>query len=328
MRLRPRHWAARLRVRRVIVIAVPVRRVQADHAAQVVSPVGRHLSRRCHCHWTPRGPVPGPAAGLATALRRGVPVLMLGVLLAGSVVADHAARPGISALTPSFPSPTCSTWSRRPTSAGGTRCGCSAAVFATCVADAAAHCAPTAGGFNQGRPASALAVHDHRLDGRLHRAQRRRYAVRLQEEAASKAVAEERLRIARELHDVVAHSMSVIAVQAGYGQYVIDTQPQTPGRARRHPGHQPRGAGRDRRMLGALRQAGRADAAGLAGARPGEPGAAPPARAAGADARAADDDAAGARPGLGPGPPAVPRTGLADLDRLVSRTAARASGST
>ena len=39
--------------------------------------------------------------------------------------------------------------------------------------------------------------------------QRRLYVVRLQQQAASSAVADERLRIARELHDVVAHSMSV-----------------------------------------------------------------------------------------------------------------------
>ena len=40
-----------------------------------------------------------------------------------------------------------------------------------------------------------------------------------------RAVADERLRIAQELHDVVAHSMGVIAVQAGVGAHVIDTDP-------------------------------------------------------------------------------------------------------
>ena len=44
-------------------------------------------------------------------------------------------------------------------------------------------------------------------------------------EAAQRAVAEERLRIARELHDVVAHAMSVVAVQSGVGAHVIDTRP-------------------------------------------------------------------------------------------------------
>jgi signal transduction histidine kinase len=44
-------------------------------------------------------------------------------------------------------------------------------------------------------------------------------------EQASRAVTEERLRIARELHDVVAHSMSLIAVQAGVGAHVIRTNP-------------------------------------------------------------------------------------------------------
>ena len=96
--------------------------------------------------------------------------------------------------------------------------------------------------------------------------QRRRYAIGLQEEAASKAVAEERLRIARELHDVVAHSMSVIAVQAGYGQYVIDSQPDDARAALGAIQTTSREALDEmRRMLGALRVAAREEATAATG---------------------------------------------------------------
>ncbi len=108
--------------------------------------------------------------------------------------------------------------------------------------------------------------------------QRRAYASGLQQQAASQAVAEERLRIARELHDVVAHSMAVIAVQAGFGQYVIDSQP---GQAREALGAI-QATSRDtldemRRMLSVLRQAdtlAALDAAEVTGAAggSGEPG--------------------------------------------------------
>jgi signal transduction histidine kinase len=46
-----------------------------------------------------------------------------------------------------------------------------------------------------------------------------------QAEAALRAAADERLRIARELHDVVAHSLGVIAVQASVGMQVLDADP-------------------------------------------------------------------------------------------------------
>ena len=64
---------------------------------------------------------------------------------------------------------------------------------------------------------------------------RRRYTAelevknRLLEEArielADRAVTDERLRIARELHDVVAHTMSVVAVHAGTGRMVAEEDP-------------------------------------------------------------------------------------------------------
>src|SRR5262249_47757471 len=96
--------------------------------------------------------------------------------------------------------------------------------------------------------------------------QRRSYASRLQQQAMDNAITAERLRIARELHDVVAHSMTVVAVQAGFGEYVSDRQPGEAGAALAAIQTVTSEALADmQRMLGALRQAGGGMAAGAAG---------------------------------------------------------------
>jgi signal transduction histidine kinase len=55
---------------------------------------------------------------------------------------------------------------------------------------------------------------------------RRSYEARRAAEAASKAIADERMRIARELHDVVAHSLSLITVKAGVAAHVASSRPE------------------------------------------------------------------------------------------------------
>jgi len=54
---------------------------------------------------------------------------------------------------------------------------------------------------------------------------RQSYADHAVAQTARQAVAEERLRIARELHDIVAHSLSLIAVKAGIGNHVAEQHP-------------------------------------------------------------------------------------------------------
>jgi len=62
-------------------------------------------------------------------------------------------------------------------------------------------------------------------------ASRRAYSLRESAEQARRAVDAERLRIARELHDVVAHTMATINVQAGVAAHVIDHQPDQAAQA-------------------------------------------------------------------------------------------------
>ncbi|GLY88486.1 sensor histidine kinase [Actinoallomurus iriomotensis] len=94
---------------------------------------------------------------------------------------------------------------------------------------------------------------------------RRKYTLSLEERArrlererdaqAEVAAAAERARIAREMHDVIAHSISVMVIQADGASYAIDTDTARAKRAMRAVGDTGRSALTEmRRMLGVLRE--------------------------------------------------------------------------
>ncbi len=85
----------------------------------------------------------------------------------------------------------------------------------------------TAASWNQEFVVAAWAVAVVALSelGRVRREQWARERAE-QAQAARRRADEERLRIARELHDVLAHSISVINVQAGVGLALLDSDPE------------------------------------------------------------------------------------------------------
>jgi signal transduction histidine kinase len=304
-RLSPRHWAALDYVVGAVfglILFATIRHgvVQAIESQGVIVPY-----RTLSLTW-PLAMFLVIVAVVAVGMRRRRPAFMLGVLLACSIVVTALVGPEQGALTYFLPVAyvlylVAATYEHRQAAVRVL-----IAVFATLLADVMLIHLTGGGYILPSGPivSAALCVIIAWFTGYIVR-QRRRYAVRLQQQAASKAVAEERLRIARELHDVVAHSMSVIAVQAGYGQYVIDTQPADARNALGAIQVTSREALDEmRRMLGALRQADETDVA--AHASP-----------AGNAAGASDGEADGTS---GPAP-LLPAPGLADLDRLISRTA-------
>ncbi|MGH3121300.1 MAG: sensor histidine kinase, partial [Streptosporangiaceae bacterium] len=141
--------------------------------------------------------------------------------------------------------------------------------------------------------------------------QRRSHMAHVRDRAASDAVTAERLRIARELHDVVAHSMTVVSVQAGFGEYVFDSQPHEARAALGAIQAVSREAlGEMQRMLCVLRQPDAEIDAGIAAeAAPAAP------RTGAARAVRLRTDTVRAPAPLAPAP------GLGNLDRLVERTA-------
>jgi signal transduction histidine kinase len=307
-RLSPRHWAALDYVVGAVFGLILFATIRHGVIRAIENPYGFVPYRPLSLTW-PLAIFLVMVAVVAVGMRRRRPAFMLGVLLGGSVLVTTLIGPENGALTYFLPVAyvlylVAATYEHRQAAVRVL-----IAVFATLLADAVLiHL--TGGGFipNGGMVSVALCVIIAWFTGYIVR-QRRGYAIRLQDEAASKAVAQERLRIARELHDVVAHSMSVIAVQAGYGQYVIDTQPADARNALGAIQATSREALDEmRRMLGALRQADETDQRGAAGGRSSAP------------VGVADSEVGGVSGGKGSAP-LFPAPGLADLDRLLSRTA-------
>jgi len=91
----------------------------------------------------------------------------------------------------------------------------------------------------------------HAIRERAERAERTR------EEEARRRVAEERLRIARDLHDVVAHHIALVNVQAGVAAHVMDKRPDQAKEALAHVREASRTALDElRATVGLLRQSG------------------------------------------------------------------------
>ncbi|MEE1649627.1 sensor histidine kinase [Brachybacterium sp. J144] len=85
--------------------------------------------------------------------------------------------------------------------------------------------------------------------------ERAEQAVREREQRTALAVADERARIAREMHDVVAHSLSVIIAQADGGRFVAAQKPERAVEVLATIGETGRSALADMRsLLGVLRQ--------------------------------------------------------------------------
>lgn len=130
-------------------------------------------------------------------------------------------------------------------------------------------------------------------------------ALRLEVERDQQAViaaAAERARIAREMHDIVAHSLTVMIAQADGGRYAAAADPAAATRALGTIGETGRAALTDmRRLLGVLRT----DAS-----RPGSD-------ATGAVAPGAGTPSADGGPGTG-GPVTTPQPAVEDLETLVA----------
>ena len=207
--------------------------------------------------------LPALVTALPAAVRRQWPLAVLGIVTAGSALVITFGTSQNPSLVVAFVIYIVAAWLPRRASV--------AALVGTLAVTAAVAAAPTLGHTEASAAASRMVTSIIVIAAAwtigLAVRQQRAYATGLREQADRQAkaqraeerrgITEERLRIARELHDVVAHSLSLIAVQAGVGNYVAAARPQEAARALSSIEATSRGALHEmRRLLGVLRDEG------------------------------------------------------------------------
>jgi signal transduction histidine kinase len=161
------------------------------------------------------------ASALLLVFRRRAPLVMaagVAVLSVGQArVPDHTTMPALAALLFAFYS--LGAWEPSLTRSAGALVALTAAANADLIVQGLSS--------DDFWPMRFLFISAMWGAGCIAQRQRRRVGEMAEEREvrAAVAVAEERTRLARELHDVVAHSVSVMVVQAGAAEEVLDTYP-------------------------------------------------------------------------------------------------------
>jgi signal transduction histidine kinase len=163
-------------------------------------------------------------ATLPIALRRRLPLEVFAITLTAGVISDLIGGPFqfAGALVGLY---TVATYVGRPRSIyTATAAGVAAVVTAvgdsgTAMAQVVAILAVFAGAWLLGDNIRTRRAYLRELEDRADRLERER------EESIRRAAAEEQARIARELHDIITHNVSVMTVQAAAAGDVFDTQP-------------------------------------------------------------------------------------------------------